>query len=424
METGFVIIACLAILIQGVYLFLALFEPGLRYHIEAAPQGPIHSKDFVRLMELLTDSQVCGDTSIEPLPDGDVFYEAELAAIAGAKQSIHIEAYIFQKGRVGARFVAALTERARAGVKVRLTLDAIGSFATWDSYLKELTDAGGRVGWYHPARLLFLPRLNNRTHREIVVIDGRVAFVGGAGIADHWMYSKKKRPQWRDNMFRVKGGAVAHIQACFAENWLEATGELLADDKEYVRTSVEGASKTLIINSTPTVGGATRARILFQTLIASAQKSIHITTPYFLPDKSARQEILRALRRGVEVKVIVPGNHHDHLLTRRTSRRLFGEMIEAGCKIFEYQPAMIHAKALVVDGMWVVVGSTNFDPRSFVINDEINVAACSPDFAAAMEKIFAKDLAESEKVTLRGWRRRNLFERLHESLGWLIERQQ
>lgn len=425
MDTAFLVIAVIAITMQGLYLFLALFEPGLNYHIEECPKSPLNSKDFVRLMELLTDSQVCGDTTIEALPNGDVFYQAELDAIRHAQQSIHIEAYIFQKGTVARRFVEALTERARAGVKVRLVLDAIGSFATWDYYLKDLTEAGGVVGWYHPVRPLFIAKLNNRTHREIIVIDGKIAFLGGAGIADHWLFNRKKMPRWRDNMFRVDGGAVAHIQACFAENWLEATGKLLADEKEFERTTAVGNSRTLIIDSTPTIGGATRARILFQTLIASAQKTIHITTPYFLPDRSARKELLRAIRdRGVEVKVIVPGKHHDHLLTRRTSRRLFGEMLEAGCQIVEYKPSMIHAKAMVVDSTWVVVGSTNFDPRSFSINDEINMAVCGTDFAMQMEEIFAEDFARSEKVSLRRWRRRNFFERLQESLGWLIERQQ
>jgi cardiolipin synthase A/B len=424
-ETTLTVLALIALAIQGIYLFLALFEPGLDYSIQECPTSPLDSENFIRLLELLTDAQVCADTRIEPLPNGEVYYEAELQAMREAQQSIHLEAYIFQKGRVASEFLEVLTERARAGVKVRLVLDSIGSFATWNSYLKPLTEAGGEVGWYHPAGLRFLPRLNNRTHREIIVVDGKVAFVGGSGIADHWLYSKRDKMRWRDNMFRVEGGAVAHIQAAFAENWLETTGEILADEREYQPGSVEKASHTLIIGSTPSVGTSTHARILFQVLIASAQKTIHITTPYFLPDKSARRELLKAVKeRGVEVRVIVPGKHHDHVVTRRTSRRLFGEMLEGGCEIYEYKPAMIHAKALVVDGVWSVVGSTNFDPRSFSINDEINVATCSREFAGKMEQLFLQDLSESERVYLRRWRRRPWVERIQESLGWIIERQQ
>ena len=234
---------------------------------------------------------------------------------------------------VARRFVEALTERARAGVQVNIVLDAIGSFATWNSYFNELTDAGGRVFWYHPFKWYTLPRINNRTHRELFIIDGEVGFIGGAGVADHWLISKPDRPRWRDTMFRVEGVAVAGLQAAFAENWLEASGEILIGKEYFPFCESGGTASALIVNSSPTAGMSTRARMLYQTLIASAQESIYITTPYFLPDRSARQEMVRAIReRGVEIKIITPGKQNDHLLTRRSSRRLYGELLRAGAR--------------------------------------------------------------------------------------------
>jgi cardiolipin synthase len=362
---------------------------------------------------------------VEVLTNGEVFYEAELEAIRAARESVNIEAYIFQKGELTKRFVDALAERARAGVKVRLVLDAIGSFATWESYFKELCAAGGRVCWYHPLRWNTLARINNRTHREIIVVDGQIGFVGGAGFADHWYKGDEKKPRWRDTMFRVEGDPVASIQAGFVENWLESSGEILTGKEYFPHGEIPHEMKTLVVDSSPTTGSSTRARILYQTLLASAHKSILITTPYFLPDRSARAEMVRALReRDVEIKIIVPGKHTDHLLTRRSSRRLFGDLLKAGARIYEYEAAMIHAKTMVVDDLWSVVGSTNFDNRSFGLNDEINLAARDEALAARLKEDFATDLAESNEVTYEQWQRRSIFERAHEWLGSVLERQQ
>lgn len=426
----FLVIAIIAIVAQSLLLFLALFEPGLDYKIEQ----PAHlsrpdSEEFMRILEALTDAHVTRHSSIEVFTNGENYYEAELAAIRRAEHNINLEAYIFQKGRVGDEFVKVLTERARAGVQVNLVLDAIGSFASWDSYFKELRAAGGRVCWYHPFKWYTLPRINNRTHRELIIIDGRVGFLGGAGFADHWRYPVKDHPRWRDTMFRVEGEAVANLQATFAENWLEASGEILAH-KDYFpedKAQEEEAACTpsLVVNSSPSAGRSTRARILFQMLLASAQESILITTPYFLPDRSARAEMVRAIReRGVKIQIIVPGKKSDHALTRNSSRRLYGDLLAAGAKIYEYHPTMVHAKTLVVDGMWSVVGSTNFDNRSFGINDEVNLAAFDEKLSARITEDFERDRAESQAVSYEEWRRRSIFERIHELFGMLLERQQ
>lgn len=322
----------------------------------------------------------------------------------------------------------ALTERAGVGVQVNVVLDALGSFSIWLSYFKPLLLAGGRVHYYHPIRWFTLPRINNRTHRELIVIDGEVGFIGGAGFADHWLkphgrLNRKRR--WRDTMFRVEGDAVRDLQSAFAENWLETTGEVLSDKAYFPCCQAPGPTTALVVGSAPTAGHSTRSRMLFQTLLASAQKSIHITSPYFIPDRSARGEMIRAIHeRGVDVKILNPGQHTDHLLTRRSSRRLYGDLLRAGAKIYEYQPSMIHTKTMIIDRVWGVVGSTNFDHRSFGLNDEVNLAAFDPQLAERLEEDFARDLAESRPVTYQDWRRRSILERGHEALGWLLERQQ
>jgi cardiolipin synthase len=424
-STAFVVVAIIAIVVLSFLLFLALFEPGLAYKISCPKTEPLDSEDFLCVLEAITDSKIHRHGRVEVLTNGEVFYEAELEAIRNAKESVNIEAYIFQKGELTKRFVEALTERARAGVKVRMVIDAIGSFATWESYFAELRAAGGRVCWYHPLRWPTLARFNNRTHREIIVVDGKVGFVGGAGFADHWYTGKDKNPRWRDTMVRVEGEAVTSIQAGFIENWLESSGEILTGREYFPPNEIEDRMETLVVDSTPSLGGSTRARILFQTLLASAQKSLHITTPYFLPDRSARAEMVRAItERGVEVKIIVPGKHSDHMLTRSSSRRLFGDLLKAGAKIYEYEPAMIHAKTMIIDDLWSVVGSTNFDNRSFGLNDEINLAARDVELAARLAEDFAIDLAASHEVSYEEWRHRSIFERMHEGLGWLLERQQ
>jgi cardiolipin synthase len=423
--SAFNVIAIIAIAFLALMLFLALFEPGLNYKIRATPSVPLGSEDFIRMLGALADAQVYGHNRIEVLTNGEVFYEAELDAIRSARHNINIEAYIFQKGKIAHRFLEALTERAAAGVRVNIVLDAIGSFGTWNSYLKPLRDAGGRVEWYHPIRIFTLPRINNRTHREFIIIDGEVGFIGGAGIADHWLYGKNKHRRWRDTMFRVEGEAVTNLQSAFAENWLEASGEILIGKDYFPLCEVEGCLQAMVVNSSPSAGASTRARMLFQTLLASANKSIYITTPYFLPDKSAREEMVRAVKeRGVELKIVTPGKHSDHLLTRTSSRRLYGDLLKAGAQIYEYKPAMIHAKVMIIDGLCSVVGSTNFDNRSFGLNDEVNLAGFDAGLAERLQEDFARDMAESHAVTYDEWRRRSIFERAHEWLGWVLERQQ
>jgi cardiolipin synthase len=362
---------------------------------------------------------------MEVLTNGEQFYPAVMEAMRRATRSINVEAYIFEKGEVTRELLDIMTDRARAGVKVNLVIDAIGSFTTWNRYFRDLVEAGGNAFFYHGFRWHQLPRLNSRTHREIVVIDCEVGFVGGPGFSDHWLKGDKRRPRWRDTMIRVEGDAVAALQSTFVENYLEASGELLCGDEYFCFTSEPSDAHALVVNSNVSSGQSTRVRMLFQTLLSASHDYIEISTPYFLPDKGVRKELIRAIReRNVRVRILCPGEHNDHLMTRHTSRRLYGELLRAGARIYEYQAAMLHVKSMVVDGKWAVVGSTNFDHRSFSINDELNMATTDGTVIARLREDFARDLCDAKEISYHEWRTRSLFERGWAVFGKLLERQQ
>lgn len=422
------VLGIIALSAVGLLIVVALFRPGLRYKISSASSEDNASPQFAAALEALTDSKLNGATELRVLTNGNNFYEEELAAIKAAERSVCLEAYIFQKSEIADRYVEALTERARNGVQVNVVLDALGSAKVRERYFRELKAAGGRVAWYNSARWNRLPRFDNRTHRELLIVDGKVGFIGGAGVADQWYKGDNDHPRWRDTMVRVVGPPVANLQATFAENWLEGCGEILIGEDYFPtlgKSTSEGQGAVLVVSSSPTTGGSARARILFQLLIASAKKTIHITTPYFLPDASLIRELKRAIHeRGVEVKVVVPGRKSDIWLTRTSSRRKYGSLLKEGAKIFEYAPAMIHAKVLLIDGLWGVVGSTNCDYRSFELNDEVNLAAQDADFVQRLASDFARDVANSHEITYKEWRRRSIFERAPELFGWVFERQQ
>jgi cardiolipin synthase A/B len=420
----FVIVACFAMLAQAVIIIVALFGPSPKYRISTKSAESLTSDEFLWNLEAITDSKVNRSNKLRVFTNGNNFYEAELEAIRSAKKNINLEAYIFQEGEISGRYVEALTERARAGVVVKLVLDGLGSMGTKDRYFDDLKKAGGKFAWYHGMRWYNLPHYNNRTHRELMIVDGTVGFIGGAGIADHWYKGTEKQPRWRDTVVRVEGDAVSNLQATFAENWLEASGELISGPDYFPMPKRDTGQTVLVINSTPTTGGSTRARVLMQTLIASARHEIQITTPYFLPDQSMIDELLRARKRGVQIRIVTPGKHSDHLLTRSSSQAVYGDLLKAGTQVYEYQPAMIHAKILIVDSIWSVVGSTNFDNRSFGLNDEVNLAVFNEEFAARLAEDFAHDVAESRAISYEEWKRRPFWQRGPELVGRIFEQQQ
>jgi cardiolipin synthase len=335
-----------------------------------------------------------------------------------------MECYIFQHGKIASQFIDALSERARNGVNVTIVVDAIGSFSLWGRPVSRLRAAGCRIQSYQAIRWYALHRINNRTHRELLVVDGTVAFIGGAGIADWWMYPQGRRTRpWRDTMARVEGPVVAAIQGVTAENWLECCGEILTGRDHFPDLKPCGETTAFIVKSSPS-DRATASRVTFQLLIEGADHTVRIATPYFLPDRALRRALLTMAKRGVQITVIVPGRHTDQHWVRLASRRMWGHLLEAGIRIFEFQGSMMHAKVLVVDELWTVLGTTNIDNRSFEHNDEDNIAMRDPAVAARLLADYDRDLGASREITLERWRRRPLWEKIVGPFVWILERQQ
>jgi cardiolipin synthase len=419
------VLALPAILLLAFLLYLLLFERGAFYQTS----GPVHQLDDAertRVLSALLGATVESIHSIQVLKEGPELYRAQINAIRSAKRSVHLEAYIFHVGRAADAVLATLIERARSGVKVRVVIDAIGSFRTASSYFSELVSAGGNVYRYHPLHWLMARRWNNRTHRNLLIVDGELAFVGGAGVADYW--DREQPPPWRDCVARVTGPIVTGLQGVFAENWLECAGELLVGpDSLPTLVGADAPAESaigIVTGSTPTSGRSTRARVLVQFLLATARESIDLCTPYFIPDLGIRRELVAAAMRGVRVRILTGGPYTDHGLVRRAGRRRYGSLLEAGIEICEYATHMMHAKLLVVDGRWSLVGSTNIDHRSFGLNDEVNLLVVSADFGAQLRQTFENDLLHSEALDIAGWRGRPWKERLLATLGRVIERHQ
>jgi cardiolipin synthase A/B len=402
-------------------ILVVLFTPHIPYHIEGDLDAT--SEHFVRVLESTCLVTLKDGNKVEVFTNGSAFYPAMLDAIRGARETINLECYIFKKGKIGDAFVEALTERARAGVRVTVVLDAIGSLGTFRETAAPLREAGCRIEAYQAMTWYRLSRLNNRTHREILVVDGRVAFVGGAGVADWWAEGDGRKPMWRDMMARVEGPVVPDIQGVAAENWLECCGEILTGPETYKAYERADGVQAFVLKSSPS-DRSTVSRVLFQTLIEAANTRVRISTPYFLPDKAFRRALVRTARRGVDISVVVPGPTTDQRWVRLASRRMYGQLLEAGIRIYEYEPGMTHVKMLVVDDLWSAIGTTNLDNRSFEHNDEVNLTCRSEAVAARLSADNEADIGRSRALTLDGWRRRPVWEKLLGSIAWVLERQQ
>jgi cardiolipin synthase len=360
---------------------------------------------------------------IDILNNGDAFYPAMLDAIAQAQDSIIIEAYIYWAGDIGREFARALATRAKEGVKVKILLDAVGSSTIGNEILTILESGGCQLAWYNPIRWYALGRFNHRTHRKSLVVDGRVAFTGGAGIADHWRGNAQDPSHWRDMQIRVEGPAVTPLQTGFAQNWLQTTGELISGPLYYPPPGKPAGSLAVqTIMSSPEIGAST-VRTMYYLSIICARRSIYIANPYFLPDEAAIDALVEAKKRGVDVRIMVSGIHNDNWLARRNSIRLFGRILEAGIEILEYNKTMLHHKTMVVDALWATVGTTNFDNRSFAHNEENNVCVYDAELACALQETFLADLAGCDRVDLREWRRRGVIERVGGVIAAFLQEQ-
>ncbi len=372
---------------------------------------------FLPSAHALADPAILPGNRVRVLVNGAEIFPAMIAAIKGAERTVNLESYIFWSGSVASQFRDALAERARHGVRVRLMLDSVGSKSKLkDEDVSALRQAGCVVELYHPLRPWNLNQVDNRTHRRILVVDGRVGFTGGAGIGDEWIGNADAKEHWRDTHVQVEGPVVAELQAAFLENWSEVRGEALLGEDFYPRLESVGESRSQVIHSTSR-SPSSATKLLYAVSIASSKKRLFISNSYFLPDKQTSTALVEASRRGVDVKVIVPGEVNDVPATKAGGRSAFGELLRGGVKIFEYQPTMFHPKTMVVDGLFSTIGSTNFDNRSFRRNDEINLTVADPRVGRRMEELFQTDLARSRPYTFQDYQRRSMKDRI---LEWAI----
>jgi cardiolipin synthase A/B len=382
----------------------------------------IESEEFLPTMEGATGAHFLPGNSLDIYNNGDEFYPAMIDAINAAEISITVEAYIYWAGDVGRLFAQALARKAREGLAVKILLDAVGSTTIGAEILDTLKEGSCEVEWYNPIRWYTLGRVNNRTHRKSLIIDGVVGFTGGAGIADHWMGNAENPEHWRDIQVRLRGPAVQTLQTGFARNWLQTTGELVSGSNFYPPQEDFGDLAVQSIMSSPETGSST-VRIMYYLSIACARKSIYIANPYFVPDNVAVETLIEARERGVDVKVMVTGEYNDVLITRYNSTRLYGRLLAAGVEIYEYNRTMLHHKFMVCDGVWSTVGTTNFDNRAFALNEENNICVYDRRVAAEFERIFREDLAACDRVEFHAWRRRPLWQKVCEELASVLKDQ-
>jgi cardiolipin synthase len=373
----------------------------------------IDDPQFILEMDAMLGPDVLDGNSITPLQNGDEIFPSMLQAIRGAKRSITFETYIYWSGDIGKAFADALKERCKAGIPVHVMLDWAGSAKMEQKLLDELVDAGIQVERYHPLRWYSISRLNNRTHRKLLVVDGRIGFTGGVGIADQWNGHAQDPDHWRDMHFRVEGPVVAQMQAGFMDNWIKSTGKVLHSDIYYPTLADAGHDRMHLFVSSP-AGGNASMHLMYLLAVAAAGKSIDLQAAYFIPDPIMMDALIAARERGARIRLLVPDKHIDSRLVRMASRRTWGPLLAAGVEIYEYEKTMMHNKMLILDGLLVSVGSTNFDMRSFNLNDEASLNIYSTAFGQQMTAVMEADLKGTKRYTLDMWNRRTLRQKIGE----------
>jgi cardiolipin synthase len=386
---------------------------GVQYKIE--PQYGVGDPQFFRSMAQLLGPPLIAGNQITGLVNGDRIFPAMLEAIRGAKVSINLETYIYWSGDVGQRFADALAERAKAGVHVHVLLDWIGSRRLDPHSLTLMGNAGVEVRRYNPLVWYNLTRINHRDHRKLLIVDGKVGFIGGAGLADLWLGNADSPTHWRDSQFRLEGPAVAQMQAVFMDNWIKTSARVLDGEVFFPELKPVGTDYAQVFKSSP-LDGTESVRLMYLLSIAAARKNIRLAVPYFVPGKLITQQLAEASKRGVKVEIIVPGAETDAAIVRYASRSKWGSLLKAGVNIYEYEPTMYHCKLMIVDDLWVSVGSANIDSRSFRLNDEANLNVMGAEFAAEQTRVFEEDKKLSHQVSFAEWEKRSVCTRLME---WL-----
>jgi cardiolipin synthase len=418
----FMVISLIAMgLLLAVFIFnLQAGEKQIRYELPHC--FGVEDPQFLRCMGQLLGPGILQGNLVQAFQNGEQIFPAMLAAIRSAQQTITFETYIYWSGDIGKKFSEALCERAQSGVKSHVMLDWVGSGKMDGKYLDDLKAAGVEVEQYHPLRWYNLGRLNNRTHRKLLVVDGRIGFTGGVGIADLWEGHAESKDHWRDMHYQLEGPAVAQMQAAFTDNWIKTRSKVFFGSEYFPQLAPAGVSLAQVFKSSRGEGSES-VRLMYLLSIASATRIIQLSAAYFVPDSLTIETLVAARRRGVQIEIIVPGPFIDARVVQRASRSLWGPLLEAGVEIYEYQPTMYHCKVLVVDGVWVSVGSTNFDERSFRLNDEANLNIFDPVFAAEQSMVFEQDKAKSRLITLAAFKRRPAMEKISETFAALLRKQ-
>jgi len=402
-------------LVTGLLVVIALnfATPTKQLERKIEHRYPVSDPQFRREMGVLLGPSILPGNHVTGLQNGAEIFPAMLEAIRGAQHTITFETYIYWEGEVGQWFADALSERARAGVNVNVTIDWVGSASMDQSQLKEMEDAGVHVVRYRPLHWYNLARMNNRTHRKLLVVDGRVAFTGGVGIGDPWQGHAQDPDHWRDIHFRIEGPVVAQVQSAFNDNWIKTTGELLNGAAYFPALERAGDMPAHMFISSP-AGGSESMHLMYLMSIAAAEHSIDLAAAYFIPDELVTKALVAARHRGVAIRVLVPGRNTDSDAARLASKSGWGPLLLAGVEIYEYEPTMFHNKMMIVDRELVSVGSTNFDLRSFRLNDEASLNVYDREFAERMTEVFEKDLVPTTRYTYETWKNRPWTEKLKE----------
>ncbi|MBC8010350.1 MAG: cardiolipin synthase [Burkholderiales bacterium] len=416
-------------LLLGVGIGIACFTIGANFvrnekkieHPVVSPYG-IDDPQFPRSLSVLLGPPLVEGNTVTELLNGDAIFPSMLDAIRGARSTITFESFIYWSGDIGKTFATALAERARAGVKVLILLDWAGSVRMESSLIEELEQAGCQVVRYHAPKWYHLTRLNNRTHRKILVVDGRIGFTGGVGIGDEWTGNAQDPLHWRDTHFKVEGPVVAQMQAVFMVNWIKARSTVEHTSDFFPPLEPVGDQRAQMFHSAPDEGSE-NIRLMYLLSIASARRTLLLTQAYFVPDDLLIDTMAKAALRGVRIEVIMPGDKTDTPRVRQASRARWAPLLEAGVKIYEYQPTNLHAKVMIVDDLWSSVGSTNFDNRAFRLNDEANLNVYDAAFAARMTHTFEADKLLSREITLADWQGRTRWVKFTDWF-WSLFRQQ
>jgi cardiolipin synthase A/B len=371
---------------------------------------------FLHAAEVLTGAPVSYGNDVELLINGDQIFPAYLDAIRAAEETVNLLTYAYWRGDIADQVAQTLRERARVGVECNVIIDAVGAAKMDRTLVNEMREDGVTVCYFRPPKPYAVRRLQYRTHRKLLIVDGRVGFTGGVGIAEEWTGNAQDPDHWRDTHVRVRGPVVRGLQGAFAESWLECTGHVLAGERYLPDLEeVDGGGAMQVMRSSATVGD-TNAEALYFLALAAAKEQVELTAAYFVPRPPFTTALVEAAERGARVRILVPGSHIDKRFVRTAGRASYDALVEAGVELYEYCPTMLHAKALVIDGLWSSVGSVNFDNRSFQLHDEVTLCVQSERFAGELHDQFERDLEVSERIEPGAWKNRPRRQRAREAV--------